>query len=63
MPETDYTIRHYLEGDEDQIIELLELVFGEFPKNETKLLQEGTLEMEVQGHAPRAEPDPRCVNG
>ena len=32
MPGTDYTIRQYLEGDEDQIIELLELVFGEFPK-------------------------------
>jgi len=32
MPETKYTIRRYQEGDEGQIIELLEIVFGRFPK-------------------------------
>lgn len=32
MQGEDYTIRPYREGDEDQIVDLLQLVFGEFPK-------------------------------
>ncbi len=32
MSETKYTIRQYQDGDEAQIIELLEIVFDRFPK-------------------------------
>jgi predicted N-acetyltransferase YhbS len=32
MPETKYTIRLYQDGDESQIIKILENVFGRFPK-------------------------------
>ena len=41
MSETKYTIRQHQDGDEAQIIELLEIVFDRFPKIKMRCSKKG----------------------